>query len=93
MKLTGEDARYVVYGDHEDWREENEEEILDNTRWSIIKKQVFCHKPSKKFYKFVWSIGATECQDERAYEYDDFVEPEEVESVVVSIERWVKVDD
>lgn len=50
-----------------------QEEILDTTRWSIIYERIFKYK--EKYYKTTFSVGATECQPERAYDDD----PNEVE--------------
>ena len=43
--------------------------IVNTTRWSIIHEIVF--EDNGKFYMTTYSEGATECQDERPWEYDD----------------------
>ena len=64
--------------------------IIDTTRWSIIHEIVFADKG--KFYMTIYSEGATECQDERPWEFDDEIECEEVELREVKIKKWVPVD-
>lgn len=64
--------------------------IIDTTRWSIIHEIVFADKG--KFYMTTYSEGATECQDERPWEFDDEIECEEVELREVKIKKWVPVD-
>lgn len=80
MKLTAEQARDVVYEDSDLFggAEPGTLKIVDNTRWSVIKEGVYKHKESGKYYRFSWSVGATEYQDEQPFEYDDFYEPQEV---------------
>jgi hypothetical protein len=54
-----------------------EDEITDTTRWSILNRRVF--KFEGKFYETFYQHGATECQDESPYEYDeDQIECKEV---------------
>ena len=77
MKLTGEEARNIVFADTDEW-EKIQSEIVQNTRWSIIHTGVFKHIESGKYYRFNWSEGATEIQDELPYEYEDEVEVHEV---------------
>lgn len=45
------------------------DEIVGKSRWSIEHRRVFRHEG--KFYETHYSRGATESQDERAYEHDD----------------------
>jgi len=66
------------------------ENIIDTTRWSIIHEIVFADKG--KFYRTTYSEGATECQDERPWEYEDEVECEEVELREVKVKKWMPVE-
>lgn len=45
------------------------QEIVDHRRWSVDHRRVF--EFEGKFYVTFYSVGATESQDERAYEYDE----------------------
>lgn len=65
--------------------------IIDTTRWSIIHEIVF--EDNGKFYMATYSEGATECQDERPWEYEDEVECEEVELREVKVKKWMPVED
>lgn len=64
--------------------------IIDTTRWSIVHEIVFSDKG--KFYMTTYSEGATECQDEKPWEYDDEVECVEVELREVKVKKWVPVE-
>jgi len=60
--------------------------IVDNSRWSIQYKLIFSF--GGKFYKTHYSVGATEYQSERPFEYD----PDEIEcQEVVPVERTITV--
>lgn len=66
-----------------------EDTIVETTRWSIIHEIVFEHEG--KFYSAVYSVGATEIQDESPWEYEDEVECTEVEKKLVQVEQWFPV--
>ena len=40
-----------------------------------------------------YSEGATECQDERPWEYDDEIKCTEVELKEVKVKKWIPVED
>lgn len=66
-------------------------EIVDTSRWSIMHEAIFRYKD--KFYRTCYSVGATESQDERPYEYDaDQIECPEVKPVQVTITKYVDVE-
>lgn len=66
------------------------EEIIDNSRWSIIKLRIF--EFEGKFYETIYSVGATEQQDESPYEYDeDEIECPEVKPVEKTITVYEKI--
>lgn len=75
------------------WDEHDEativsDEIVDNSRWSIIHDLTF--KYNDKFYNTSYSVGATEQQDESPWEYEDEVvchEVTPVEKTVIVYER------
>jgi hypothetical protein len=90
VKLTGEEAQSIVWDDHEDWME-IETEIEDTTRWSIVKQSIYKHTPTGKHYRFNYSVGATECQDEQPYKYEPEVEVQQVRKVPVTKIVWEDV--
>lgn len=57
--------------------------LIDTSRWSHIHERVYEDLNTGKFYRTTYRVGATECQDERPYEYDgeevDFEEVEQYE--------------
>lgn len=67
-----------------------EDTIVENSRWSIHHKIIFEH--DGKFYQTYYSVGATEMQYERPWEYEDKVKCTEVEKRKVMREEWVPVD-
>lgn len=53
--------------------------IVDNSRWSLQHELIF--KFDGKLYRAYYSVGATEMQDERPWEYEDEVKCIEVMAV------------
>lgn len=90
MILNKEEARDIVYEDHEDF-EKVEENCIDQERWSVVYEGIFKQKSTGKFYKVVWSVGATECQEERPFEYEKEVEFIEVEPYEKLVVVWRKI--
>lgn len=70
MKLTAEDARNVVWGESIGW-EIVEDRIVDHKRWSVCHRAVCCNKKTGKYYRFDYSVGATENQEQLPYEWDE----------------------
>jgi hypothetical protein len=64
-----------------------EDKVIDNSRWSIHHEIVFEHEG--KFYRTYYSVGATECQDEEPWEYDDEVDCTEVVQKEITVMAWV----
>lgn len=64
--------------------------IVDTSRWSIHHEIIFAY--DGKFYQTYYSVGATECQNERPWEYETEVECTEVELKEVKIKKWVPVE-
>jgi hypothetical protein len=68
-----------------------EDTIVDHRRWSVDHNIIF--KKDEKYYRTSYSVGATEQQDERPWEYEDEVECEEVQKVAktITVEVWETV--
>lgn len=63
-------------------------ELIDTTRWSIVNSCVF--EFEGKLYCTTYSYGATECQDESPYEYDDDeIECDEVFALEVTVTKYL----
>lgn len=63
-------------------------DITDHTRWTVVHRRIF--KFENKFYQTIFQVGATESQDEQAYEYDDDeIECEEVFPVEKTVIEYV----
>lgn len=68
-----------------------EDDIIDNSRWSIIHSFTFKEDVTGKFYRTSYSVGATEQQDEHPFEYEgDLIVCEEVVQKEVTIITYVK---
>lgn len=63
-----------------------EDRIIGNSRWSIAHEIIF--KLNDKFYRTTYSVGATEQQEERPWEYQDEVECQEVQQVDKVVKVW-----
>lgn len=82
MKIKKEIMREMAYSG-----DKLEDKIIENTRWSVVHEMVFPFEG--KFYQSVYSVGATESQDESAYEYaDDEIEVTEVHQVEKTVKVW-----
>lgn len=68
-----------------------EDEITDHSRWSVHHYLIFEHEG--KFWETSYSVGATEQQDERPWEYEDEVECVEVEKVEIVKTEWKAVKE
>lgn len=84
------DKDYLVNELDLPWTAE-EDHIVDNGRWPIYHEIIFKDKDGKH-YSTGYSVGATECQEERPWEYESHVECTEVEKRQVMVEKWVPVD-
>jgi hypothetical protein len=67
-----------------------EDSVIDNSRWSIDHEIIFEYQG--KFYRAYYSVGATEMQMEKPWEYEDTVECTEVAKKQVMVEQWVPVE-
>lgn len=67
-----------------------EDNITENSRWSIQHEIIFQDNDGK-FYKAYYSVGATECQDEAPWEYEDNITCYEVKKQKVVVEKWVEI--
>ena len=66
-----------------------EDEIIDHTRWQVHHNLIFSFEG--KFWSTFYSVGATEQQDECAWEYETEINCEEVEKVEVVKTEWQSV--
>jgi hypothetical protein len=79
----------------EDWDDDGEgfprfkkvfEDLIDTSRWSNIYYVVYEDLDTGKYWGSSYSVGATECQDESAYENDgDEIEFNEVFRVTKTV--------
>lgn len=81
--MNDEDFRDLICGDLPGWQEVTKETIVDQSRWSVYRKQVFREIETNKLYEAYWGSGATEYQDGQD-EYWSLieVEPKEVTTTV-----------
>lgn len=83
LQLSGDQARDILYEENDDF-EIIQDKILETTRWSILNLLVIKRLSDGKFFSDGYRVGATEQQDEMAWEHDtpNFVEVFEKEKVV-----------
>ncbi len=67
------------------------DEIVDHSRWSIHHKLIFKFTKSESFYEAYYSVGATESQDEQAWEYEKYIEVIKVHPVQKTITVYEKI--
>ncbi len=91
MRLTREEGRQIVWGDHADWKQVTGEEVTSTTRWTNWMKAVFLHIPTGKHYAIAWQRGATEYQEMKPFEDCD-PKPVEVEEREVVRKEWMPVE-
>ena len=87
ITISRDEARAALFED-DDRFEIIEDNIVDNTRWSIIHDFVWQEVATGKFFSGTYSRGATEQQDESPFEYDDEVELTEVEQALQVVKVW-----
>jgi hypothetical protein len=90
MKFPRTALLEMAYHDHGDDYEVISNDIIDHSRWSVIHEMIF--KYDGKFFKTSYSVGATEQQDERPYDYEgETIECKEVKPVEKTIIEYVEV--
>lgn len=76
------------------WHDEGrviKDEIYDTSRWSVHHELIF--ELDGGTYQTTYSVGATECQDERPWEYDgDLIEVTPVHQIEKTVKVWVPVE-
>ena len=91
ITLTPEEARKIVWGDHNDF-DPIQETVDGLTRWSVLKTAIFQRNSDQKFFEISWSEGATEQQYEEPFEYEKKVELQEVEEATKTITYYRPVE-
>lgn len=66
-----------------------DDKIVDKSRWSI--HHLLTVRIKDRFYQTTYSVGATEGQDEQAFEYDKEVTFTEVHQVEKIVKVWEQV--
>ena len=90
FKLTSEEAEpYLGFPYDAEKGVIISDEIIDTSRWSVIHELIFNY--NGKIYSTSYSVGATEQQDERPWEYDDWIDCVEVAAVEKTITVYVPV--
>jgi hypothetical protein len=91
IKIPREELReYGLPDDGYEGVEVIEDNVVDNSRWSIYHELIFRWHDGKT-YRTDYSVGATEMQDESPWEYSEEVECTEVHKVPKTVEVWEAV--
>lgn len=85
------DKKYLTHELDLPWAAE-EDHVIGNGRWTIKHEIIFIDPADGKHYRAYYNVGATECQEEGPWEYDDKVSCEEVEKKEVTVVKWVAVE-
>ena len=67
------------------------DKIIENSRWAIQHELIFNYKG--KIYLTGYSVGATEQQDERPWEYEDPIDCIEVKAVEKTITVYERIKE
>jgi hypothetical protein len=88
LTLTKEDAQVLLWGRGPENYEVVSDTVIDNTRWSIVHDLIIKRISDGKFFRDGYSVGATESQDERPWDYSDpdFTEVFPVEKTITVYE-------
>lgn len=70
LNITKQQAREIIWGDSAEF-EIISDDIIDNSRWSIIHEIVVKRIIDGKFFRDHYQRGSTEQQDESPYEYSE----------------------
>ncbi len=70
LTITRDEAIDMLDGEHPDYETVNDE-ISGKRRWSVDHWFVVKRKSDGRFFGDCYSVGATESQDERPWEYDE----------------------
>lgn len=84
LKLTQQEAQNIVNEDHEDFHV-IKDDITSTGRWTIYKDAIVKRISDGKLFKTSYSVGATESQDQYAYDYDEPIFKEVIPKEVVVI--------
>jgi hypothetical protein len=67
-----------------------EDKLIGTTRWAIQHRIVF--ELDGKHWEALYSVGATERQDEGPWEYEDEIQCVEVELKEIVVKKWLPVE-
>lgn len=70
LTFTEEEARNIVWEDHEDF-DVISDEIYETRRWVSAHEVIVKNKITGKFYHSCYEQGLTESQDQSPYEYEE----------------------
>jgi len=95
MKIFPRDLlRELLYTSSHESLTKISETLFDHSRWSVTYQLIF--QEGNKFYRTVYSKGATEYQDERPWDYEtdvECVEVQPVEKTVIVYELVPEIKD
>ena len=95
MKFSRKFLQNLAYEEHDEAIVKLiEDEVCDHSRWSVIHSMIFKVLATGKYYCTSYSVGATEYQDEGAYEYSSAeIECTEVIPKKIEVIQYVEVKE
>jgi hypothetical protein len=70
IKVSNAEAEAIAFGENPDFKQ-IQESISHTSRWAIHYNIVVQRISDSKYFSSYYSVGATESQDQRPYEYDE----------------------
>lgn len=94
MKLSKDEAKEIVWQNHEDFEDvKDTEEIIGQSRWTTSFSKVVKQLSTGKFFEICWDKGSTEVQDGQEMFYENEVELPEVHQVEKVIMVWESIKE
>ena len=85
LEFDGEIGRQIAFGDSDDFTL-LEDKITSHGRWTVTHCVIVQRNIDLKYFRSHYYVGATESQDQQAYEYDKAVFEE-----VVPVQKTITV--
>ena len=85
LEFDGEIGQQIAWGDSADFTL-LEDKITSHGRWTVTHCVIVQRNTDFKYFRSYYSVGATECQDQQAYEYNKAVFEE-----VVPVQKTITV--
>ena len=92
--MNYDDFCEIIYGDNEGYKLVTEEEIYDQSRWSVYKSCVVQQRSTQKYFECWWGEGATEQQEgqDEPFGMVEVFPKEVVQTVYERVENGINIE-